>query len=169
MFTQTITSTDPNPSVKGTYTLSGLPVGDFFILVDIPGLDTNKTYHVKITSTDTSYQNLDFNVDSIQINPINPTDVGVKEIYLANHKVTVYPNPATNYLTIQYALLHNSTVKVEIFDVFGKSVKLLLPETKQPSDKYKNTWLLNELKSGLYFLKVSIDSSENIIKISVSN
>ena len=41
---------------------TGLPIGDYFILVDIPGLDTNNTYHVKITAADTVYQNLNFKV-----------------------------------------------------------------------------------------------------------
>ena len=168
MFVQTLTDTTAG-STKGTYTLSGLPLGDYFILVDIPGLDTNTTYHVKITSADTVFKHLDFNVDSIQINPINPTDVGVIETKFAEHKVIVYPNPMTDYLTIQYDLQNNSTVKIELYDVLGKMSMVLLPETKQSSNKYKNTWLLNELKSGLYFLKINIDGSENTIKISVSN
>lgn len=169
MFTQTITeSTGPVPA-KGTYTLSNLPVGDYFILVDITGLDTNKTYHVKITADNNSFQNLDFTVDSIQINPVYETNVGVNEIKFDEHKIKVYPNPATNYLTVQYNLQNTSTVKIELFDILGKEVKVLLPETKQPSDKYKNTWPLDELKSGLYFLKMNIDGTESTIKISVSN
>ena len=169
MFSQTITEVDgPVPAI-GTYTLSGLPIGEYFLLVDIPGLDTNYTYHVKITGTDTSFQNLDFTVDSIQINPVYATNVGVNEIKFDEHKIKVYPNPATNYLTIQYNLQNSSTVKMELYDILGKSVKVLLQETKQPSDNYKNTWPLDELKSGLYFLKMNIDGTENTIKISVSN
>jgi hypothetical protein len=158
----------PVPAI-GTYTLSGLPIGEYFLLVDIPGLDTNYTYHVKITGTDTSFQNLDFTVDSIQINPVYATNVGVNEIKFDEHKIKVYPNPATNYLTIQYNLQNSSTVKMELYDILGKSVKVLLQETKQPSDNYKNTWPLDELKSGVYFLKMNIDGTENTIKISVSN
>jgi len=139
MFTQTITEPDTTLSTWGTYTLTGLPIGDYFILVDIPGLDTNNTYHVKITAADTVYQNLNFTVDSIQINPVFPTNVGVHEIMIDEHKINVYPNPATNYLTIQYNLQTSSSVKIELYDILGKEVKVLLPETKQPSDKYKNT------------------------------
>ena len=127
MFVQTITSNDPNPLVTGTYTLSNLPIGDLFILVDIPGLDTNNTYHIKITATDTLFQNLDFNVDSIQINPINPTDVGVYEINAVESKIKIYPNPASNYLIIEYNLQNSSNVKIELLDIIGKSVKTLLP------------------------------------------
>lgn len=169
MFTQTITEPDTASSAHGTYTLTGLPIGDYFILVDITGLDTNNTYHVKITAVDTVFHNLDFTVDSIQINPVYATNVGINEIMVDEHKIKVYPNPATNYLTIQYNLQNNSSVKIELYDILGKEVKILLPETKQTADTYKNTWSLDELKSGLYFLKMNIDGVENTIKISVSN
>lgn len=169
MFVQTITSNDPNPLVTGTYTLSNLPIGDLFILVDIPGLDTNNTYHIKITATDTLFQNLDFNVDSIQINPINPTDVGVYEINAVESKIKIYPNPASNYLIIEYNLQNSSNVKIELLDIIGKSVKTLLPSTQQSKDTYKTSWLIDEFSSGLYFVKVKINGSENVIKLSITN
>lgn len=169
MFTQTITEPDSLSPAYGTYTLTGLPIGDYFILVDITGLDTNNTYHVKITPADTVFQNLDFTVDSIQINPVYATDVSVHEIVLNENKINVYPNPATNYLTIQYNLQSNSTVKIDLYDILGKAVKELLPETRQASDKYKTTWSLDDLKSGLYFMKININGKESTIKISVSN
>ena len=168
MFVQT--TTDP---ITGTYTLSGLPDnqgGDsYFILVDIPGLDTNHTYHRIITPLNNNYQGLDFVVDSAKINPLPSAVTSVLEHNGLNHEIKVYPNPTNNYLTIQYELQIASEVKIELVDILGKTVKLLLSESKQVSDKYKNTWQLSELKSGLYFLKMSINSNENIIKISVSN
>ena len=169
MFVQTTTSNDPNLSIRGTYTLSGLPIGDYFILVDIPGLDTNNTYHVQITATNNNFQNLNFTVDSIQINPTNPTDVGVREITSGESKIKVYPNPASNYLTIQYSLQNSSTVKIELFDILGKSIKTLLPSTLQSKDNYKTSWQLEDIKSGLYFVKININGSENIIKLSITN
>ncbi|MFN8114761.1 MAG: GEVED domain-containing protein [Bacteroidia bacterium] len=169
MFTQTITeSTGPVPA-KGTYTLSGLPLGDYFILVDIPGLDTNNTYHVKITSSDTVFNNLDFTVDSIQINPVFDPNVSVREIETQDHKISVFPNPATNFVTIKYSLQSNSSVKIEVFDIFGKLVKTLLPLTQQNTNNYKTTWNLDELTSGLYFIKTTINGSENVIKLSITN
>lgn len=168
MFIQTLTGAEGTPDA-GKYSINNLPYGDYFILVDIPGLDTNNTYHVKITPTDTLFQNLDFTVDSIQINPVYATNVGVHEIILSENKINVYPNPATNYLTVQYSLLSNSTVKIDMYDILGKAVKELLPETRQVTDKYKTTWPLDDLKSGLYFMKIKINGNETTVKISVSN
>ncbi len=168
MFTQTITGPEGTPTA-GQYTITGLPYGDYFILVDIPGLDTNNTYHVKITPSDTVFNNLDFTVDSIQINPLNPTDVGVHEINTIESKIKIYPNPASSHVTIQYNLQSSSVVKIELFDILGKSVKTLLPSTQQPKDAYKTSWLLDDLKSGLYFIKMNINGSESTIKLSVTN
>jgi hypothetical protein len=60
-------------------------------------------------------------------------------------------------------------VKIELFDILGKSVKTLLPSTQQPKDAYKTSWLLDDLKSGLYFIKMNINGSESTIKLSVTN
>lgn len=162
MFVQTTTDT------SGHYKISGLPYGDYFILVDITGLDTNNTYHVKITPQDTVFKNLDFTVDSIQINPVYSTDVGVHNITAIEHKIKVFPNPASNYLTIQYDLSGNSLVKIELFDLLGQTVKTLLPPIQQGSDSYKASWQLDDLKSGLYFIKTTINGRESTIKLSVS-
>ncbi len=168
MFVQTIT--DPS---TGTYTLSGLPDNtagySYFILVDIPGLDTNHTYHRVITSLNNNYQGLDFVVDSTKINPIPSSVTSIIETNGLSHDIKIYPNPATNFLTIQYVLERSSDVKIELVDILGKTVRVLLPESKQTSDQYKNTWTLSELKSGLYFLKMTINNSETIVKISITN
>jgi hypothetical protein len=168
MFVQTITDSNVGPSL-GTYTLSGLPYGDYFVLVDIAGLDTNNTYHVKITPNDTVFNNLDFTVDSIQINPVFNTSVGVRNIEALNYKISVFPNPASNYVSIKYVLNSNSSVKIELFDMLGKSVKLLLPETQQNTEIHNKSWQINDVGAGLYFIKMTINGSENVIKLSVTN
>jgi hypothetical protein len=168
MFVQTIT--DPS---TGTYTLSGLPDNtagySYFILVDIPGLDTNHTYHRVITSLNNNYQGLDFVVDSTKINPIPSSVTSIIETNELSHDIKIYPNPATNFLTIQYVLERSSDVKINLYDILGKEVKVLLPETKQVADKYKTTWPMGDLRSGLYFMKMNINGTESTIKISVSN
>lgn len=66
MFVQTVTDSN------GNYSMSGLPDNAFgesyFILVDIPGLDTNNTYH-KVIISNNSYSGLDFVVDSQKLIP----------------------------------------------------------------------------------------------------
>ncbi|MES2515144.1 MAG: GEVED domain-containing protein [Bacteroidota bacterium] len=169
MFVQT--TTDSN----GDYSLNGLPPNDttlgesYFILVDIPGLDTNNTYHKIITLANDQFTGLDFVVDSAKINPIPTSAVGINDITAIENQIKVYPNPASSYVTIQYNLKNSSLVKIELFDMLGRSVKLMMPETQQGIDLHKQSWHTDDLRSGLYFIKMSINGSESIIKLSVTN
>ncbi|HRG01097.1 MAG TPA: GEVED domain-containing protein [Bacteroidia bacterium] len=167
MFTQTLTGPMGSPN-WGKYSINNLPYGDYFILVDIPGLDTNNTYHIKISPGNEVFTNLDFTVDSIQINPQFATDVSVKDINSKEHKISIFPNPANNYVTIQYSLKETSLVSVELFDILGKSVKKLLSETNQNADSYKSSWSIDDVKSGLYFIKININGIESTSKLSIT-
>ncbi|MES2760555.1 MAG: GEVED domain-containing protein [Bacteroidota bacterium] len=166
MFAQTVTD------ANGDYSLNGLPPNDagesYFILVDIPGLDTNNTYHKVIISND-QFTGLDFVVDSAKITPVPTTGVGVHDITAIENDIKVFPNPASAYVTIQYSLKSSSSVKIELFDMIGRSVKMLLPETQQGIQAHKQSWQTNDLRSGLYFIKMTVNGSESIIKLSVTN
>jgi hypothetical protein len=169
MFVQTIT--DPT---TGTYTLQGLPPNtgneSYFILVDIPGLDTNSTYHRRIIiGNGVNFQGLDFLVDSAKINPVPENVISVYDISAIENEIKVFPNPASNNVSIQYNLKANALVKIELFDMLGKSVKMLLPETQQSIEFHKKSWQIDDLGAGLYFIKMTINGMESTIKLSVNH
>lgn len=164
MFAQTIT--DP---VTGTYTLSNIPDGtNYFILVDFPGLDTNLTYHRDLVAGNNQLTGLNFTVDSIFVNPI-PYSVGINDLNVQEHQLVVYPNPTSNQVTINYTLKDKASVSIELFDIAGRPVKTLLPVTTQTADKYKNVFQLANLNSGIYFIKLKINSTESVVKLFVTN
>jgi hypothetical protein len=167
MFVQTVTD------MNGDYSLVGLPPNtgneSYFILVDIPGLDTNHTYHRVIDINNNDFQGLDFLVDSAKINPLPSSAVSVNDISAIENQIKVFPNPATNLVSIKYHLKTNSLVTIELFDMLGKSVKMLLPETQQNVEAHQNTWQINDVSSGLYFIKMTINGTESTIKLSVTN
>lgn len=164
MFVQTTTAAD------GSYTLSGLPnnVGsdNYFILVDIAGLDTNGTYNKTITSNN-SFTGLDFTIDSININP--QTFISVNEIIAKEYSIKVFPNPASSEVTIQYNPKGNSNVKIELYDIFGKSISTVLTQKEQGIDQHSYSIALGNLAYGLYFIKININGAESTIKLSVTN
>lgn len=166
MFVQTITDT------TGNYVLSGLPPNtgneSYFILVDIPGLDTNSTYHgLIINVANNQYTNLDFIVDSAKINPVST--VSVNDISAKEHAIKVFPNPASSKFTIQYSLKDDSNVKIELYDIFGKSVRTIINQREQAMDQHSYSVPLDGLASGMYFIKININGSESTIKLSVTN
>ena len=107
-------------------------------------------------------------MDSIQITPIQST-VGVHDLSAIEHKISVFPNPASNYVTIHYDLQNSSLVKIDLVDVLGKSIKMMLPLAQQTADSYKTSWQLGDLNAGLYFIKMTINGVESTIKLSVIN
>lgn len=163
MFVQT--TTDQN----GNYTLAGLPSdgSEYFILVDIPGLDTNNTYRRVITPSNNSFTHLDFVVDSIQITPMQ--FVGLNDLSAKENQIKVFPNPASNQVTIQYNLVSNSNVSIELYDIFGKEIRTIQPTVSQGMDKHSYTVPLDDLASGMYFVKMKINNAESVIKLFVTD
>ncbi len=157
------TTTDAN----GTYTLSGLPNDNYFILVDVPGLDTNNTYHKVIAPGSINYTNLDFTIDSAKINPIN-LSVGIKELNLGENNISVFPNPANGFVYINFKLTQSSSVKIDLVDVIGQSIKTIVNSNDQPINAYQTTASLENLSAGVYFIKLKINNKEQVVKLFIS-
>lgn len=163
MFAQT--TTDAN----GTYTLSNLPTNsEYFILVDIPGLDTNGTYYRMVTLTNLQYINLDFIVDSAKISPVQ-SPVGINSLSLAENKISVYPNPAKGKISVAYTLASASEVSIELYDIVGKSIKTIAPKTEQAAGEHTYQVMLNDLSAGMYLVKLRINEGETSVKLFITD
>jgi hypothetical protein len=164
MFSQT--TTDP---LTGTYTLTGIPNGtNYFILVDIPGLDTNLTYHRDLLPGNNQLTGLDFTVDSMHVNP-SPNWVGLHDLNVQDYQLRVFPNPTSDHININYDLKEISSVSIELVDITGRFVSTLLPRSTQHVESYQRTFQLTDLNSGMYFIKLKINDNESVIKLCLTN
>ncbi|MCW3076385.1 MAG: hypothetical protein JWO32_994 [Bacteroidetes bacterium] len=156
---------------SGQYTLQNMPVNNpgesYFILVDIPGLDTNNTYHRVITLNSLQYTNLDFVVDSAKINPVNT--VGFKELWINNTQITVYPNPANNMVNINFNLNEASLVKLELTDITGRTIKTLLSQGRYTPGEMRITAQLDKIKPGVYFVAIFINNVQRTTKLIITD
>lgn len=166
MLVQTLTD-----ETTGTYTLSGLPLNtgseSYFIQVDIPGLDTNGTYHVVVSSGNTEFNNLNFYVDSMYIHPNTINFIQTENLLLEN-KIIVYPNPSQQFTYIQYELLQSTEVSVDLYNVVGNKIESILPNTKLEKNKYTHRINTSSLSSGIYFINLKINNSQKVIKLIVN-
>ncbi|MBX9807496.1 MAG: glycoside hydrolase family 9 protein [Flavobacteriaceae bacterium] len=89
------------------------------------------------------YQNQSLSVVDNEIMPIN--------------NLVVYPNPATDELNIERNIKFNGNLKIDIFDINGKTVY------KSIISKEESKINIHSLSKGVYFLKVS--SKENLTTI----
>ncbi|MCF6404096.1 T9SS type A sorting domain-containing protein [Chitinophaga filiformis] len=74
--------------------------------------------------------------------------------------VSVYPNPASNYVFVEYGKPITSKVQVK---VFGAGMNLL--KTIEINDNSRKTLSLDGLPSGLYFIQVGDNSKNEVFKI----
>ena len=72
-----------------------------------------------------------------------------------------YPNPFNARTTIQYALPEAGQVRIEIYDLLGRRVRLPVDQYK-PAGYHRFIWDAGELGTGIYFYKIQAgDYSES--------
>ncbi len=85
----------------------------------------------------------------------------VKVMVNANKSIKIYPNPASQNVTIELANEPKDGI-FYILDVYGRTVM-----TNKLTKVGKNTFDLNDVVSGTYFVKVSIDGKSEIFKLTI--
>jgi hypothetical protein len=65
-------------------------------------------------------------------------------------QISLYPNPSNSQITLDYDLGENSEISMSIVDLFGKTVLNLLSNKQQKQGHYNETYLVNEILSGVY-------------------
>ena len=73
----------------------------------------------------------------------------IKEAKDISLKLSVYPNPATDLLTLRVENLEHSTLRFQLFDSSGKLLKSNQIKNKE-TDIY-----LNNLRTSVYFLRIN--------------
>jgi glycosidase len=64
-----------------------------------------------------------------------------------------YPNPFNPSTTINYSVINSELVKIKVYDILGREVKLLVNEIKQPGN-YEIQFDASGLANGIYLYKI---------------
>jgi alkaline phosphatase D len=79
---------------------------------------------------------------------------------------TVYPNPTAQSIQVNYGINKAALVSVNITNLEGKVIKILLPSQKQAAGIYNlNDYFVGDLNAGVYFLNIKTDESNVARKI----
>ena len=82
------------------------------------------------------------------------TDVAIAEGTVSNYSLSQnYPNPFNPVTTIDYQLLSLTPVALEVFDMLGCRVAILIDDI-QPAGKHTATWNASDYSSGMYFYRL---------------
>lgn len=153
----------------GAYGFFNLPInspGEYYtVYVDIPGLQRDSVWNITVTATNTIFTNINYEADSNSVYPIFPVVTSMVSGE-TDHSLTVYPNPTNTSSTVEYTLTNSSSVKLEVMDVLGKQLQLLV-NTNQPAGNYKVN--LAKLNAGIYFIKLNINNQTNTTRLVVTD
>ncbi len=81
-------------------------------------------------------------------------------------KMSVYPNPAVSAIYVVYQVEVAAPVKFELYSLTGARV-LTLEEKAQPAGAYTEAIPVGNLVPGVYMLKITVDGSTQVHRISV--
>jgi hypothetical protein len=82
-------------------------------------------------------------------------------------KMKSYPNPASDYINIDYYLYDDTKLAISIFDLKGRLVKEIINNRFYEKGKYNIQLETDILHSGVYLLKLQTNSSSMIEKIQI--
>lgn len=74
-------------------------------------------------------------------------------------ELLVYPNPASDQITVQFNNLTEENYQIDVVDMTGRQVLLLLPETKIEKGIFEKSFDISILRSGIYSYRVKSATS----------
>ena len=80
--------------------------------------------------------------------------------------LNAYPNPVRGFVSIAYYLPRSSKVQVELFDLTGQKINLLINEFQMEGDQHLNL-NTNELPAGNYFIRLNVNGQVSTKKLVV--
>lgn len=156
-----IANTETN--VTGDYSFTGLQAADYSILVDIPGFPQLETHNININN-DTSNINYVVDTTSASLGIYIEHQTSISKYELKDFSVNLYPVPFDNKLNIDFTLDSNSDVNIELVDISGKEIESLMSKNLSKGN-YSNSYQLENLTYGVYFIKMKVGDTVFLKKI----
>jgi|GEM_PF-1814408 len=138
----------------GYYNFENLPLGNYMIYIDIPGLPMDSLVPVEIKEKDSNVKHINFGVDSIGIHP----DVSLSVFNTKELLIGTFPNPVLDLLKIH--LPETSDYLAELIDVNGRTVKSVKSQLTNEINID-----ISDLPPSIYVLKVKQNQRVGLIKV----
>jgi hypothetical protein len=72
-------------------------------------------------------------------------------------KMSLYPNPGNERISISYHISNAAPVTLEIYDILGRKVETLVNGYQSPGS-YAVTWDASHIASGMYFYRLQAEN-----------
>ncbi len=134
-------------NANGEYSFANLQFGDYFVHVDIPGVN-HEPYLVQLRPTLQAKPSLDFTVAAGQVTS------GVLEVSFASD-MHVIPNPTSGQATLSFMLHESTNLTVSITDIYGKNIHQFTNDYYQGNQNIDLD--LSNLPQGIYMVSLQSD------------
>jgi hypothetical protein len=151
--------------VNGYFSFSNIPLGDYEIVPDRPLVSTTNVPLVSLTAQVPVQDSLYFQLHHYWLELVNST-VAVPSP-LPGLSFTASPNPFDKSTYISLHLPADADVSLDVYDVVGKCVAHLAAGPLA-ADQYRYA-IGDELRSGIYFVRLKVNGGQQVIKILKSN
>jgi subtilisin-like proprotein convertase family protein len=154
---------------NGEYEFMNVPLGNYTVYVDIPGLGRDSSYTFSVDSVNMVYNYLDYTVDSTTIHIVPNAGVSVQDLADAPDKFSVYPNPSKGNATIEYTIGIDTDVSLGIYNMLGVKIAGIVNAHQQAGTyKYAVNDRNSSLRAGVYFVALITNGKTNIHKIIIT-
>lgn len=115
--------------------------------------------------TESSKANMEYKESSSDIIITGPSWDSFSEEKILNQN---YPNPFTEYTNIEFCLLADGLVTMDIFNSAGKKVDTMI-NNKLRAGNYRYIWSAGDNPSGIYFVELKIGAKKYRMKMIINN
>ena len=106
------------------------------------------------------------NVQSAISQAINDGVSSLKEHLNKDFNIIAFPNPAKNQFNLSYQTTSHEKIKIELINLLGQA-KILKNTEFQAAGNYNETLDISSFEDGMYFLKISSSSKEQIMTFNI--
>ena len=96
------------------------------------------------------------------------SSTGIADLPSAVSKFNVYPNPASDVISINLELTESSILLIEVTDITGKQVAIISNE-KQSTGTFTKQFNTEILPSGNYFVRLSVNGKTATQKLNITH
>ncbi len=144
----------------GKYSFSNIPLGIYNVVPEMLNRYGHAFGNIVLTAAGQEKTAINFKTDHDQIVPQTPTSVTAVD---KTTLLTVYPNPASDMITIQGKGLGDGALTIRIFDAAGKLVMAQQKNTQNGSINIPVN--ISQLASGIYNIQVNGKQVSEIHKL----
>ncbi|MCB9220926.1 MAG: T9SS type A sorting domain-containing protein [Ignavibacteria bacterium] len=72
--------------------------------------------------------------------------------------IKTYPNPASSIVSIEFLLLNDAFVSLEIYDLIGNKVTTIIKEKELGIGSFNYSWIVKNIQNGIYFYSLECNN-----------